>query len=159
MDQPIRNECLGRRLLVLRVAGLGAAATAGGTAEATAGLPGPASVAPALVETTPAASGPAASGPVEQVRTDNDPGDSPGQGRRGGGGGRTDNDPRDSPGYGRGYSGGYNAYAPQRRGATDNDPRDAAGGGRGYGYAPQQQRRSVTDNDPSDGQGRGRGWR
>ena len=153
MDQPIRNERLGRRLLVLRVAGLGATATLGSTAEAAAGLPGPASVAPPLAETAPATSGPA-----EQVRTDNDPGDSPGYGRRGGGG-RTDNDPRDSPGYGRGYSGGNNAYAPQRRGVTDNDPRDAAGGGRGYGYAPPQQRRSVTDNDPSDGQGRGRGWR
>ncbi|MDN3566151.1 hypothetical protein QWZ14_17420 [Paeniroseomonas aquatica] len=137
MDQPNRNERLGRRLLVLRVAGLGTVAAVG--AQASAGpLPGPAAPVAA-----PAA-------PVERVRTDNDPSDAPGYGRRGYGGGRTDSDPRDSPGSGRGYS-----YAPQRRSVTDNDPSD--GQGQGRGYAPP--RRSVTDNDPSDGQGRGRGWR
>ncbi|MDB5374823.1 MAG: hypothetical protein JWP04_3465 [Belnapia sp.] len=148
MDEPIRNERLGRRLLVLQVAGLGAATVAGaGTAEAAGGLAPPTALVPTPV---PAA---------ETVRTDNDPNDSPGYGRRGyggGGGGRTDNDPRDSPGYGRGYSGGYNA-APQRRSITDNDSND--GQGRGRGYTPPPQRRSVTDNDPNDGQGRGRGWR
>ena len=141
MDQSTRNDRLGRRLLVLRVAGFGAAAA--GTAEAATAMPD------ATLD-TPA-------GPATPVRTDNDPNDAPGYGRRGygGGGGRTDNDPRDSPGYGRGYSGNSYNYAPQRRSVTDNDPSD--GQGQGRGYAPQ--RRSVTDNDPSDGQGRGRGWR
>ena len=113
MDQPTRDGRLGRRLLVLRVAGLGAAAAAtGSVAEAASGTARPA---------TPA-------GAVEPARTDNDPYDAAGYGRRGYGGGRTDNDPRDAPGGGRGYSGGY---APRHRSVTDNDPRDAAGGGRG----------------------------
>lgn len=123
---------LGRRLLVLRVAGLGAVAALTGQAACVAGP---------------------MSGPMEgvvPVRTDADPRDSAGYGR--GSGGRSDNDPRDAAGHGRGaYS-----YAPQRRSVTDNDPRDSAGGGRGYS-APQ--RRSVTDSDPNDGQGQGRGWR
>src|SRR4051812_29672531 len=103
MDQPTRDGRLGRRLLVLRVAGLGAAATTtGSAAEAASGIAAPA----------------ASTGAAEPVRTDNDPNDAPGYGRRGYGGGRTDNDPRDAAGGGRGYSG----YAPQRRSMTDNDP-------------------------------------
>ncbi len=120
---------LGRRLLVLRVAGLGAAAALPGVAAQAAGPPSP----------------------VVPVRTDSDPRDSAGYGR-GNSGRSTDNDPRDAAGNGRGAY--YNA--PQRRSSTDNDPRDAAGNGRGSS-APQ--RRSVTDSDPSDGQGQGRGWR
>jgi hypothetical protein len=126
---------LGRRLLVVRVAGM----TALGSAAAEAALPAP-----------PAAELPGAT-PV-QGRTDNDPNDAPGRGIRGyggGGGGRTDNDPNDAPGRGiRGGGGGGG------RGVTDNDPSDGPGRGRGWAGG-----RSVTDNDPSDGPGRGRGWR
>ena len=136
MDQKTPDARLGRRLLILRVTGLGAAAATPMAAEA-AGR-GPAPHAPAR--------------PVEPARTDSDPSDSAGYGHRGGGG-RTDNDPRDTPGYGRGYAAG--GYAPQRRSVTDNDPNDGQGQGRGYAPA----RRSVTDSDPRDGQGQGRGWR
>jgi hypothetical protein len=114
MDESPRDPRLGRRLLVLRVAGLGLAAT-GCTAQA---------------------AGPAG---TTLARTDNDPRDTPGYGRGGYGGGYgsgyapqrrnvTDNDPRDAEGRGRGY--GYSP--PPRRAVTDNDPRDSEGRGRGW---------------------------
>ncbi|CAH0189419.1 hypothetical protein [Roseomonas sp. CECT 9278] len=123
---------LGRRLLVLRVAGLGAAAaTLSGCV-----------VAPAPVY---------APGPVRTGRTDADPSDGPGQGRGGYRGpartGVTDADPNDGPGQGRG---GYRGRA--RTGLTDSDPNDGPGQGRGGG------RRQVSDSDPRDAPGRGRGW-
>jgi hypothetical protein len=133
---------LGRRILVLRVASLGAAA---GT------LAVPLATTAAAAPVVPAPQLPDAVVPV-QGRSDNDPNDAPGRGIRGGyggGGGRTDNDPNDSPGRGirgGGYGGG--------RGVSDSDPYDGPGRGRGY-----SQPRSVTDNDPNDGPGRGRGWR
>src|SRR4051795_8315515 len=109
MSESDGSARLGRRLLVLRVAGLGAASAA--------------------VSVTAACA-------VEQVRTDNDPNDAAGYGRGGGYRGytgRTDNDPSDGQGQGRGR--GY-APPPQARGVTDNDPSDGQGRGRGYGYAP-----------------------
>jgi hypothetical protein len=135
-----RAARLGRRILVLRVASLGAAA---GTLAITAEAAPP----------VPAVTLPEGATPV-QGRSDNDPNDAPGRGIRGGyggGRGRSDNDPNDAPG--RGIRGGD--YGGGGRTVTDNDPND--GPGRGRGYAPPQ--RSVTDNDPNDGPGRGRGWR
>jgi hypothetical protein len=138
-DETQRDTRLGRRILVLRVASLGAAAgmVSAATAEAAPVVP-------------PLAEAPGAT-PV-QYRSDNDPNDAPGRGIRGGGysGGRSDNDPNDAAGRGirGGGGGGYN------RGVTDNDPSDGPGRGRGW-----SNRRNVTDNDPSDGPGRGRGWR
>ena len=118
-DETPRETRLGRRILVVRVASLGAAAGAVATGMAQAA---PVAV-PPLVE-APGAT------PV-QYRSDNDPNDAPGRGIRGGGygGGRSDNDPNDAPGRGirgRGYGGGY------RRGVTDNDPYDGPGRGRGW---------------------------
>jgi len=79
---------LGRRLLVLRVAGLGAAAA---TLSGCVAVPQPVY----------------APGPVRTGLTDADPHDGPGQGRGGYSGNRmrtgyTDADPSDGPGFGRG---------------------------------------------------------
>ncbi len=106
MDETDRKPRLGRRLLVLRVASLGAATFGSGCAVA-----------------HPRPHAPMARPFVTPVRTDADPYDAVGYGR-----GRTvtDNDPRDAAGYGRGYGG------PPRRAVTDNDPRDAIGHGRGW---------------------------
>ncbi len=136
-DSP-RDPRLGRRLLVVQVAGIGAALATAGAAEAATRQPAP------QAGDVPQ--------PVVPVVTDSDPSDSPGYGR-----GRpyrrtTDSDPYDAAGAGRG---GYYA-PPPRRSVTDSDPYDAAGGGRGY-YAPPR-RRSVTDSDPYDAAGRGRGY-
>jgi len=133
MDGDSEAPRLGRRLLVLRVAGLGAAAaTLSGCV-----------VAPAPVY---------APGPVRTGLTDADPNDGPGQGRGGFSGNRvrtgyTDADPSDGPGQGRG---GYRG--PARTGLTDADPNDGPGQGRGG------RRRQVSDSDPRDAPGRGRGW-
>jgi len=86
-DQETR---LGRRLLVLRIAGAGAAALAAGTAEAASRQP------------EQAAGNPEASPDVRPVVTDSDPGDSPGYGRGRGYRGASDSDPYDAPGRGRG---------------------------------------------------------
>ncbi|WP_137127733.1 hypothetical protein [Roseomonas sp. HF4] len=118
---------LRRRLVVLRVAVVGTAATALGGCVLVPAAP----VRPA------------------QVRTgisDADPSDGPGMGR--GGGRRTgisDADPSDGPGMGRG--GG------RRSGINDADPSDGPGMGRGSGG----RRTGINDADPSDGPGRGRG--
>ncbi|GGC26353.1 hypothetical protein GCM10011504_00800 [Siccirubricoccus deserti] len=157
MDESDRQTRLGRRLLVLRVATLGATGTAAAsvTAEAASGLPqpgAPGGTEPVRTDNDPHdAAGHGRGYRGNSGRTDNDPSDGVGSGRGGyrGNTGRTDNDPRDGAGQGRG---GY--ATPQARGVTDNDPSD--GPGRGRGHAP---RRTVTDNDPSDGAGRGRGWR
>jgi hypothetical protein len=106
MDEGQDTPRLGRRLTVLRIAGLGAGAVA---------LPG-CVVAPQPVH---------APRPVRTGLTDADPNDGPGMGR---GGTRrrtgvTDADPRDGPGQGRGRA---------RRQVTDSDPRDAPGRGRGW---------------------------
>ncbi|WP_198373164.1 hypothetical protein [Roseomonas rosulenta] len=121
---------LGRRLLVVRVATLGAAAAP--LAGCVVAPPGPVY----------------APGPVRTGLTDADPSDGPGQGRGGyrARTGVTDSDPNDGPGQGRG---GYRA----RTGLTDADPNDGPGQGRGGGY-----RRQVSDSDPRDAPGRGRGW-
>jgi hypothetical protein len=126
---------LGRRLLVLRVAGLGAAA---GT----------------LTGCVVAQPVPVYSGPVRTGITDADPGDGPGQGRGGYAGNRartgfTDADPQDGPGFGRG------GFRPARTGITDADPQDGPGQGRG-GFRGRG-RTGFTDSDPSDGPGQGRG--
>ena len=114
---------LGRRLVVLRVAALGAAgaAAAVGSAEA-AGL--------RVGDPEPAAR-------ATPVVTDNDPYDAAGYGR---GYYRqpppryyyaprqvSDSDPYDAAGRGRGYG-----APPPRRSVSDSDPYDAAGRGRGY---------------------------
>ncbi|HWT09928.1 MAG TPA: hypothetical protein VN329_12245 [Roseomonas sp.] len=95
---------LRRRMLVLRVAGVGALAA----------------VLPGCVVQAPQ--------PVRQYRgtglTDADPNDGPGNGRGGRRGtGLTDADPNDGPGYGRGGRRGT--------GLTDADPNDGPGNGRG----------------------------
>jgi hypothetical protein len=100
---------LGRRLLVLRVAGVGAAA---GTLSGCVVAPQP------VYAPRPARTG----------LTDADPGDGPGMGRGGyrgyrRGTGLTDADPNDGPGQGRGRG---------RRQVSDSDPRDAPGRGRGW---------------------------
>lgn len=132
---PPGDSRLGRRLLVLRLAGLGTA---------TAALPGCLAAPPGY-----------AAGPVLSA-TDADPSDGVGHGGR-----RrayapvsraaTDADPSDGVGHGRFGPG------PAYRAATDNDPSDSVGRGRSNHRAPA--RRAVSDNDPSDGVGRGRGWR
>ncbi|WP_244457182.1 hypothetical protein [Roseomonas fluvialis] len=127
---------LGRRLLVLRTAAVGAAA---------APLAGCVVAPPAQVYA-----------PARTGLTDADPGDGPGQGRGGYAGSRrtglTDADPSDGPGQGRG---GYRG--PARTGLTDADPNDGPGQGRG-GYRARGGT-GVTDADPSDGPGQGRGGR
>ena len=129
---------LGRRLLVLRVATAGIAATA---------------VAPAAEALEPT--------PVQYRTglTDSDPNDGVGNGRGGYRGpartGLTDNDPNDAPGNGRG---GYRAPArPQGRaytGINDGDPTDPSGYGTGW---RQRRGTGITDSDPNDGAGQGRG--
>jgi hypothetical protein len=128
MDGDGQAPRLGRRLLVLRVAGVGVA---------TGALSG-CVVAPAPVY---------APARVRTGLTDADPNDGPGQGRGGvrRASGLTDSDPNDGPGQGRGGRRGT--------GLTDADPNDGPGQGRG-----RSNRRQVSDTDPRDAPGRGRGW-
>lgn len=142
MDGDGQDGRLGRRLLVLRVAGLGTAA--GALSGCVVQQPVPV-YAPARVGTG---------------ITDADPGDGPGFGRGGYRGpartGLTDADPGDGPGFGRG---GYRPRAQGRpyTGINDGDPGDPSG--YGTGWRQRNQGRGVTDNDPGDAPGRGRGWR
>jgi hypothetical protein len=129
-DSPLR-----RRLLVLRLAGTGAALPLGGAWAQ--GRKSPAPSEPDLPRNNP---------PTPEQRrsgeTDADPGDAPGNGRGVARGGRsleaTDADPSDAPGRGRGSNG-----------VTDADPSDMPGRGRGNA--------GVTDADPGDQPGQGRG--
>ena len=107
MDDETDKPRLGRRMMVLRLAGVGVASSA---------LAGCVVAPPGAVY---------APGPVRTGLTDGDPNDPPGGGRGGyrARTGYTDADPSDGPGRGRG---GY------RRGVTDSDPRDAPGRGRGW---------------------------
>jgi hypothetical protein len=135
MDSNDNAPRLGRRLLVLRVAGVTAAA--GALTGCVVAPPGQV-YAPARVRTG---------------LTDADPGDGPGQGRGGYAGSRrtglTDADPGDGPGQGRGGS-----RVRRGTGITDADPGDGPGQGRGG----RTYRRQVSDSDPRDAPGRGRGW-
>jgi hypothetical protein len=148
IDDPT-NSPLKRRLLVLRLATIGGAASVPGVVAAQGQKSG--------VPDAPRAPAPQ---PVPQQRpgvTDSDPSDAPGQGRGGNRapqGGVNDSDPSDPPGQGRGGN-----RAPQT-GLNDSDPSDPPGQGRGGNRAPQPQRPSgPTDTDPSDAPGRGRGQR
>ncbi|MBR0670238.1 hypothetical protein [Neoroseomonas soli] len=148
---------LGRRMLVLRIAGVGVAGSA--LAGCVMPPPGGAVYAP---------------GPARTGYTDADPNDGPGFGRGGyrRGTGLTDADPNDGAGQGRGGYRGNRVYT----GVNDSDPGDGAGYGRGgyrgrartgytdadpgdgAGYGRGGYRRQISDSDPRDAPGRGRGW-
>src|SRR5689334_7271902 len=96
IDETTRDPRLGRRLLVLRLAGLGAATL--GTGCAMAQPMGPGGVTPVRTDADPYDRAGYGHG---RSRTDSDPRDSAGYGR---GRSMTDNDPRDSAGYGRGHA-------------------------------------------------------
>ncbi|MCA3363639.1 MAG: hypothetical protein ING08_19190 [Roseomonas sp.] len=129
-DSPLR-----RRLLVLRLAGTGAALPLGGALAQGRKSPAP-----------PEPDVPRNNRPPAEQRpsgeTDADPGDAPGNGRGAARGGpsleATDADPSDPPGRGRGGNG-----------VNDADPGDMPGRGRGNAR--------VTDADPGDQPGQGRG--
>ncbi|WP_161993731.1 hypothetical protein [Muricoccus nepalensis] len=157
-ETPPKDGRLGRRLLVLRLAGIGTASAAlPGCLAAPPGYP----AGPVLAATDADPSDGVGHGGHRRVyapgrsATDADPSDGVGQGgyRRPYATGRagTDADPSDGVGHGR------FGPSPSYRGPTDNDPSDGPGRGRGTYRTPS--RRAVSDNDPSDGVGRGRGWR
>ena len=122
-DDPIRSP-LKRRLLVLRLATIGGAAS----------LPG---IAAAQGAKSPAPDAPRVPAPPAQQRpgvSDSDPSDPPGQGRGGNRApqtGLSDSDPSDPPGQGRGGNRAPPQQQQQPAGATDTDPSDAPGRGRG----------------------------
>ena len=143
-DGPIRSP-LKRRLLVLRLATIGGAASMPGVVAAQGAKSG--------APEAPRAPAPKAVPQQRSGLTDSDPSDAPGQGRGGNRApqsGLNDSDPSDPPGQGRGGN-----RAPQT-GLNDSDPSDPPGQGRGGNRAPQRPA-GQTDTDPSDPAGGGRG--